>query len=481
MKRRLAAQSVLAAALVATLGCGANDGGVVVESAGGDVSASCGNDVVDEGEECDGTDDCTSECLVNVCGDGFLGAGEQCDDANGEDADSCTAQCELGPQAVLDIAMGEYHVCAVSLSGAVKCWGASDYGRLGQPGYDENIGDDEAPSDWDDVEVASGVVELVAGSDHTCALLDSGRVACWGYNNGRQLGYDHNDNVGDDETPASAGDVGLAGVIGLAAGDTHTCALLSGGDVTCWGQGASALGYGDSMSSMDGDTAGSLGLVSLQGPAAEITAGNSHTCARLESGEVTCWGANESGQLGTGQPDAIGDDEVPSSIPTIDLGGTAVDIDAGWHTTCAALSDGSARCWGSNSSGQLGNGGTEDVGDRKTPAEEGVVLFDGEAIGVEVGKSHACAITAAGSVHCWGTGQYLGYEDYESRAQPGRAVALGVGATALEIGAETSCAVTKSAGVRCWGGNVGGVLGQPEAGGYSSTSDPATHGDIDIF
>lgn len=475
---------LLAVAAPSAVSCGAeDDGGIVVDTAGGDAGVDCGNGTVEEGEECDGSDDCTPMCTIHECGDALLGPGEKCDDGNDADGDACTSSCELGPDAIVDIALAEYYTCAVSLSSRVKCWGSASNGRLGQVGYSEHIGDDEHPSDWDDVPVADDVVELVAGREHVCALRESGGVICWGYNSSRQLGYGHDVNVGFDESPADAGNLAVTDVAALAAGNSHTCALGSGGDVTCWGSGGSGrLGYGnDSMSTADGELAGSHGPVALPGAAVQIAAGADHTCARLEGGDVVCWGNNSNGQLGTGNPDNVGEVDTPAGLSPIDLGGKAVDIDAGNSTTCAVLEDGGVRCWGANNSGQLGNGESMDVGDRKTPAEDGVVMFEGEAQTVRLGSSHACVTADDGKIYCWGSRDKLGYSGADQRALPGPPVSLGVDASHVEVGFQHSCAITASAGVRCWGDNTGFKLGDPEVGGSTSILDPSMNPDVEIF
>lgn len=484
MPRRVASGLALVLSICSgSLSC-TNDGGVVVESAGGDVVASCGNGTVEDGEECDGSDDCTTMCTQHVCGDAILGPGEACDDANEEDGDACTASCELGPEAILDIALGENHTCAVSLDSRVKCWGASNSGTLGQAGYDENIGDNEPPSDWDDVLVADDIVQLVAGHVSTCAVRGSGTAICWGSGGSGKLGYETTDSVGDDETPAEAGDLPLQGIDSMALGRGHSCALLDSGDVTCWGSNeAGQLGYGDVISWVEGDFAGSRGPVALSEPAVEITAGERHTCARLQSGDVTCWGGNNVGQLGTGTPDSVGDDETPASVGTIDLGGKAVDIDTFWNTTCAVLDDGGLRCWGANTDGQLGNGDemSMNIGDRKTPAEAGVVQWDGEAVSVQVGTSHVCAVTAQGTAHCWGHRNRVGYNDPDDSRLPGPQALVGSDLKRLEIGKDHTCAITGSAGVRCWGTGARQLLGYPEYTDNRALTDPTSLGDVDVF
>src|SRR5690606_36250495 len=126
---------------------------------------------------------------------------------------------------VVQLAAGSNHTCAVVSDGRVRCWGQGTFGRLGY-GNTNHIGDDEEPASVGDVDVGGTVTQLAAGALHTCALLDGGRVRCWGAESEGQLGYANVNTIGDDEAPASAGDVDVGGaVIQLVAGWLHTCAL----------------------------------------------------------------------------------------------------------------------------------------------------------------------------------------------------------------------------------------------------------------
>ena len=137
--------------------------------------------------------------------------------------------------------------------------------------------------------------------------LDNGRVRCWGANISGQLGYGHRNNVGDDESPASAGNVNVGGTVTvtqIAAGDQHTCALLDTGNVRCWGANISGqLGYGHRNNVGDDESPASIGNVNVGGRVMQIAVGltiSQHTCALLDTGNVRCWGANSRGQLGYG-------------------------------------------------------------------------------------------------------------------------------------------------------------------------------------
>ncbi|MBC8072139.1 MAG: DUF4215 domain-containing protein, partial [Deltaproteobacteria bacterium] len=398
------------ALLLTAAACSTPAGGSVIDDSldGATPAGMCGDGMIDEGEDCDDEndnprDECTNECTTPVCGDGVVQGDEDCDDGNDEDGDSCTASCTSGPTAIAAISTGDAHTCAVSTGGTVRCWGAPGYGRLGQPGYDENIGDDEPPSDWDPVEAGPDVIAISAGTQHTCVLRSSGTALCWGYNSYGQLGLGHSMNIGDDEPVLDAGDLPLADLVGISAGDSHTCAVDGDGAVWCWGSNnAGQLGTGDTVSVGGSETLDALAPVDLPGAAVEVVTGYEHSCARLEDGKISCWGRGAEGQLGYGRPDAIGDDESPADAGTVDLGGLAIDIDTRHNHTCAVLDGGTVRCWGSNGNGQLGYGDTKNVGERKTPAEIGDVMLDATAIAIETGTAFSCASIDDGSVRCWG-------------------------------------------------------------------------------
>ncbi len=478
---------VRALTFVALAAACAPEGELVVDSAtDATPGVKCGDGQQGMGEACDDDNDdprdgCTNECTLPACGDGVIQNDETCDDGNDVEDDACTASCSAGPAAVASFATGGSHTCASSTAGAVRCWGAPGDGRLGQPGYDDTIGDDEPPSDWDPLELGPDVEAVYAGSGHSCVRRANGAILCWGNNDNGQLGYGHNMDVGDDEPPNEFGDLPLTNVVDIAIGTSHTCALNDAGEIRCWGyNNAGQLGYGDTMLRGDDETIAALPAVALPQPAVEVVAGENHTCARLQSGEAVCWGRADGGQLGYGNLDGIGDDEPADAAGPVPVGGKVIDIDTHYNHTCAVLEGGTVRCWGANNSGQLGTGDTKAVGERKTPAEVGDIALDDEAIAVEVGNSHTCVLTSTGKVRCWG--YYLvhgvpGTSSYDDIYMPGAAVHIAP-VQRISSGSHFMCAVLDTGGLQCWGGNDGSVLGYP---GSSSVDDPDAAGDVDVF
>ncbi len=306
------------------------------------------------------------------------------------------------------VALGEVHTCAILDNGRVRCWGEGVFGKLGQGNVDK-IGDDELPSSVPAVNLGANrkARAIAAGEEHTCAILDNGRVRCWGRGQGGRLGYGNEDDVGDNETPGSVGPVSLGAgrtAVAISAGGSHTCAILDNGRMRCWGSGhLGALGYGNENDIGDDEPPGSVGPVFLGNgrTAVAITAGEYHTCALLDTGRVRCWGLGESGQLGYGNTADVGDDETPGSVGPVSLGRKAVAVSAGYDYTCALLDNGRIRCFGDNPAGQLGYANNEDIGDNELPSSAGPVQLGGHAASISAGWEHACVLVTTGRVRCW--------------------------------------------------------------------------------
>jgi len=394
---------------------------------------------------------------------------------------------------------GRHHTCAL-LAANVRCWGFNGDGQLGY-GNKDTVGDDETPGSVGPVDLGLGrtAMAITAGDFHTCALLDDGGVRCWGLGGDGQLGYGNRDTIGDDEIPGSVGLVDLAPgrtARAITAGDYHACALLDDGRVRCWGYGGDGqLGYGDRTTIGDNETPGSVGPVDL-GPgrtAIAISASGRHTCALLNDGNVRCWGIGFEGALGYGDRTTIGDNETPGSVGPVKLGPgrSATAISAGDGHTCATLDDGNVRCWGYGFRGQLGYGDTNYIGDNETPDSVGPVdLGPGRtAKAITAGDFHTCALLDTGGVRCWGYGGdgRLGYGDPNTIGDdetPGSVgpVDLGPGRTATAItgGGRHTCARLDTGSVRCWGYAANGQLGYCDRSRIGDDETPAAVGPVNL-
>lgn len=283
------------------------------------------------------------------------------------------------PVALLDevvaLGNGAGRACAILPDQRVQCWGFNEDGALGY-GHTQNIGDDELPNSVGALELPGKVVQVALGDAHVCARFDDQQVRCWGVATFGQLGQGNTQTIGDDETPAMLEPIALAGspVIDIAAGYYHTCAVHREGELSCWGSNEfGVLGLPGSGNIGDDELPASAGHVDVGGKAIAVTGGQQHTCALLEGGSVRCWGDAFSGELGLASVERIGDDETPASAPVVRLSQRAVAIAAGGKHTCALLEGGDVQCWGDNQFGQLGYGHTERIGDDEHPDTAGLV------------------------------------------------------------------------------------------------------------
>jgi len=399
---------------------------------------------------------------------------------------------------------GGFHSCGVLGAGDARCWGAGDQGQLGYASTSA-VGDDETPAAAGPVSVGAGrTVRAVATGDfHTCAVLDDASVRCWGFGGDGRLGYANTNNVTD---PGAAGPVDLGGpAVAISAGAAHTCAILVGGSVRCWGFGGGdfpmdgRLGYGDTRNIGDTETPGSVGPVKLGAgrTALAISAGREHTCVLLDDRTIKCWGRNNSGQLGYGNRTWLGDSPTttPDRIAPVELPATARAISAGGAHTCVLLGDASVRCWGEAVNGQLGYANTEDIGDDETPATVGAVSVGGAAAAISAGEAHTCAVLQDGGVRCWGlagSGR-LGYPDVdafgnqnpvgdnETPASVGPVdVGAGRAATAISAGREHTCARLDYTSVRCWGRGSFGRLGYCNQESIGDNEPPGSAGPVNL-
>lgn len=400
---------------------------------------------------------------------------------------------------VQSIVSGDFHNCALLRGGSVRCWGQSIMGQLGY-GNRENIGDDESCASAGDVEIGGKVVQLSAGKFHTCALLENNAVRCWGHGFFGQLGYGNTEDIGDDETPKQAGDVDIdATVVQLAAGGLHTCVLLDTEAVRCWGDGTNGqLGYANVEDIGDDESPAVLEDVDVGGKVKQIVAGDVHSCALLENGSVRCWGRGEPpledavggfGQLGYGNLENIGDDETPASAGDVDVGEKVRSLAAGSVHTCAVLESGAVRCWGRDEGrqgfGQLGYGTNENIGDNETPASAGDIDVGEAVTQIAAADVHTCALLENGRVRCWGFGGFgqLGYGNRYNVGidkSPAEAGDIDVGGQVRQIsaGARHTCALLENNRVICWGQGASGQLGTGHLENIGDDESPADSGPI---
>lgn len=297
---------------------------------------------------------------------------------------------------------GENHTCAVTF-GKMQCWGFDYYGTLGDDPMDQ-----DRPYPVNVRGLNHEIISVGAGNQHTCAVLADGSVKCWGNNGNLQIGVPEQKQY---PTPVEV--TGLqARAIAIAGGSVHNCAVLENGAVQCWGfNNAGQLGNGQINGNyLPGEPVQGF---SETRRAVAVAAGEIHSCALTDSGDVYCWGDNEYGQLGAGNFDKNVD--FPNPVKVIGLGLPAKAIAAGNRYTCALLDDASVKCWGLNDHGQLGDGSVEA---KAEPVS--VIGLSGEVTAITTGNSHTCVAMAAGGAMCWGKNKngQLGDGTTEDRTIP---------------------------------------------------------------
>jgi alpha-tubulin suppressor-like RCC1 family protein len=291
-------------------------------------------------------------------------------------------------------------------------------------------------------------IASAATGDHTCVVKEDGTVQCWGSNASGQLGNGAS-GIGEFETsPVQVS--GLTDAVAVAAGNSHTCALRANSTVMCWGSnGSGRLGDGTTtarptpVAVLNPDTTTLTGVVA-------ITAGVTHTCAARLDGTARCWGSNTNGRLGNGATNSSAFASTVTNLPD------AVAIAAGSSHTCAVRIGGGVRCWGANFSGQLGTGATDNA-NHPTPADVANLV---EIIAVAAGQSHTCGLRTNGQVRCWGNNGFGQIGDGTTISPRAPATVAGVGGViAIALGSNHSCARRADGDIRCWGRNDEGQLG----------------------
>ena len=455
----------------------------------------CGDDRRDGDELCDGLDFegesclsltghshgalfCTDECGVDTsgchtCGNGALEAAEECESGT-IDRQSCA---DFGYET------GSPYCDDCRVAGCYTCGDGVCDTRDGESVF-------SCPED------CGGWLDLSAGGAHTCAVTQSGNVWCWGSNSYGQLGRGGSPRGPDDSIGQEPERVmGLANVMAVSAGMSHTCALRDDGQVFCWGSDmACQLGLGEPTG--DPTPGSQLRLVPTPvpglGSAVSVSAGGDHSCAALADGSAWCWGRNYMGQIG----DATRQERCEAT-PVVDLDGV-VEIHAGHSLSCGLTAEGSVWCWGANDAGQLGIGlhtGPETINGYAYSARPLQVIGLGQGAGLALGSAHVCVVNsvnrsehAVAQAWCWGAADLGQLGDGASQEDCGEGdcsaspvkVQLSWQTSSIAAGARHSCAMGYDGKAWCWGANDLGQLGDSTygTGGPVSSATPVQVTDL---
>ncbi|MFH1728549.1 MAG: PKD domain-containing protein [Pseudomonadota bacterium] len=341
------------------------------------------------------------------------------------------------------IETGYYHSCALLENGSVKCWGSNEYGQLGTgDNEDRNI-----PTQVQGIDGISKIaVDIAVGQYHSCAVLLGGNINCWGQNIQKQLGDGSSTNS---NIPVEIDELVIDNALTVDAGQVHTCALLEEGTIKCWGNGYNGkLGNGLTPSSSD-----PVNVIDIEN-AYHISLGSGHTCAMIEanSGEsnLRCWGLNSSGELGNDGAQYSSQSLSPIEVLTIS---DAKFLDAGLSHTCAIVNDNSIKCWGWNNVGQLGHGDTTSY---DLPQDVENIT---NAINLGAGTYNTCAVLETGKLNCWGDNTYgkLGNGTQTSSTIPVEVSSID-NVLFVNLFYQHVCASSADS-YYCWGSNKYGQIG----------------------
>jgi alpha-tubulin suppressor-like RCC1 family protein len=377
---------------------------------------------------------------------------------------SCTPTAKSEAH-VVDVTVGAYHSCALISNGAVRCWGKGD--RLGiSPASIQSA----TPVTVQGINgTAARAIGVDAGASHTCAVLSTHAVVCWGHNAAGQLGDGTFTDHLTPETilpalfassctgPNFSGNCDAATQV--SGGFDHTCAVKLDQGILCWGDNS----YGQLGIGVFGGTYAPVPVFGLPGPALSVSAGEHETCAVVSSqgsafSSVWCWGLNDAGQLGN---NTTTNSANPVRVAFSDTGPQPVSVSVGGNATaCATLSDRSVWCWGFNGNGGVGDGTTTQ---RDVPTR----TIGATADEVAAGFAFACAAdsTVTLGLNCWGSsfdGQ-LGTPGGDALTE--RTILLFGHMTAIDAGNGGHACATDQHSVWCWGSNAYGDLGDPNITG----------------
>jgi alpha-tubulin suppressor-like RCC1 family protein len=432
------------------------------------------------GGACDGTvrTACvypTTACRAASCSGGMATAAATC--SNGE-CPNVTTPCPgniCGASAcatVTEVTAGYDFTCALLSDGTVKCWGENSAGQAGQD-PDGNGGDDWRIATPRTVAGLTNVTQIAAGYGFACARISDGTVKCWGTNYYGQLGLGTTDNTPHFVPTAVPS---LTGINRVAASSNgyHACVVsTTGSKLWCWGGNFyGQLGDGTQVNRStptpvctSGSTAGSCVQM---GNVSAIQLGDGHSCSRYSSGGIYCWGSNGVNQLNLAKPP---NEYLNPTNTTLTTSHFSAPLAAGGGATCVVAADGSAKCFGGNSSGRLGLGFTTSPtlaaplcatsnGTSCTASLGGIAM-------ISLGENHGCAVVSGANVKCWGwmnNGQLGDGLEGSGKATTASVSPLGLsGVNAVVAGSYHTCAKLIDGTVRCWGWNSSGQVGNGSA------------------
>ncbi|KAA0162820.1 hypothetical protein FNF31_03084 [Cafeteria roenbergensis] len=396
---------------------------------------------------------------------------------------------EALPSRAVAVAAGSFHSLVLLQDGTVRTFGIGASGQLGY-GASTAVGATatEAPALMPPVPLGGSAVAVAGGASFSLVLLADGTVRAFGTGNSGQLGYGDQETVGHQPTrlPSMLGPVPLGGLaVAVACGGSHSLVLLGDGTVRTFGTGSNGrLGYGDTqkVGAAEARVPSEMGPVPLGGDAVAVAGSDSHSLVLLQDGTVRSFGYGGNGRLGYGSSSDVGATlpTLPSAQGPVSVGGPVIAIAAGGSHSMLLLQDGTVKCFGAGSDGQLGYGSTLNFGGLPVtvPSLLDPVNLGGLAVAVAAGSQHSLVLLEDGTVRAFGNGVngQLGYGSVDNVADvPGTIpaikgpVPLGARTAALAAGQWHSLVLLEDGTVRSFGYGNNGRLGYGSSDAVGNT------------
>ncbi|APR80386.1 BNR repeat domain protein [Minicystis rosea] len=344
------------------------------------------------------------------------------------------------PFSLAQISAGGFHSCGIDATGAAYCWGFNPVGELGDG---TTLPPDQNRPTPTPVKGGHTFAKIFAGEYETCALDAAGAGYCWGSQATGTLG---NGETADEAITEPTPMVGGHAFAKLAMGGGHACGITLTGALYCWGSNVwNAVGDGTGV-----DT-GTPVEIAKGTIFTDVTAGLYSTCAVRADGHALCWGEDDQGQIGQGGTSG-GNHPTPVEVTG---GHVFTHLSMYGSFVCGVDDAGAIWCWGRNDTNQIGVPVNYDGITTPTKITSSLTFVD-----VTAGAFHACGLTAAGEVVCWGDDYYgqLGDGSVTASASP-VAVAGNLAFASLDSGPHHTCGLTKTGGAYCWGTSFTGQLG----------------------
>jgi alpha-tubulin suppressor-like RCC1 family protein len=370
---------------------------------------------------------------------------------------------KVGPSAAdpkkprwVDLGVESEFGCAVERTGSVYCWGRDPSAEMAlrelpeQPPADPMVYGTRKWGPASRLEVIDGARRISTSSTQACAVVEGGRVRCWG---AMRWGTPHVYDI-----------AGISGATELEIGDGESCALLGDSELWCW----RAEEFGIPRPRLDG--------------VAEMTVGDNIGCALTKSGDVLCWGQaivdwhrydvqfKQPANPGPAPTPPPSEDVFPDVVEVGRFPGAVDIVLTAWNSLCVLRNDGKVICAASDVTSLL-RGEALDM--REVPNAEGLAEL-------AAARTHTCGRTLDDRVLCWGRNVYGQLGDGSSLSRDAAAPVRGLtGASDISVAEDFSCALTREGRVACWGFDRGESLGHEPR--HEHTLDSLTASSIAAF